>query len=140
MPVCLHADLSRQIDDLRLSPSVTSQPVPIARSSSFDRGSLKKSHSLQEVVETSKLEVDSLHVSHARCVLQRCRVIIANMVIPIKHARLNQHMHSDLIRGRGQGVNVDGFAIQLPHDVIIIVIIKRRSGINPIPPTVKDRD
>ena len=26
------------------------------------------------------------------------------------------------------------------RDVIIIIIIKRRSGINPIPPTVKDRD
>ena len=24
--------------------------------------------------------------------------------------------------------------------IIIIIIIKRRSGINPIPPTVKDRD
>ena len=28
----------------------------------------------------------------------------------------------------------------LPYSIIIIIIIKRRSGINPIPPTVKYRD
>ena len=31
-------------------------------------------------------------------------------------------------------------ALDVCHWIIIAIIIKRRSGINPIPPTVKDRD
>ena len=42
--------------------------------------------------------------------------------------------HTKIIIKRRSGIN------PIPPTVIIIIIIKRRSGINPIPPTVIDRD